>query len=214
MTKHDLSEADLPSDGAILLKRAVLGIGGGLALLFIAGMIAGYASVVIEHGGPGLIDAAILAAMFATGGAIAYGIWRIWPQGNGEPEAPRVKSARKIMIAAVILSIPLGILLALADEPGSFFSNGPVDPAIALIALAVWLIPLPVMNWLWWRRVDEHEANGYRDSASIAMHTYMYVAPAWWIGTRAGFFPPQDPMVVLVIVCIVWGAAWFAKRYF
>ena len=213
MTKHDLPDADLPSDGAILLKRAVLGVGGGLALLFVAGVIAGYASVVLKRG-PSPVEVAILAAMFATGGAIGYGIWRTWPRSNGEPEALRVKSARRIMVAAVILSLPLGVLLALNDEPLSFFSNSPIDPTIGLIALAVWLIPMPVMNWLWLRRVDEHEANAYRDSASIAMHTYVYVAPAWWIGTRAGFLPQQDPLAVLVLVCLVWSAAWFTKRYF
>lgn len=214
LSDADLSDADQPSDGFILLKRALLGIGGGFALMFIAGIIAGYTSAVIQRGGPSLIDVAMLTGMVLTAAAIGYGIWRIWPQSSGEPEAPRVKSARKILIAVVILCIPLGILLAMGDDPSSFFSNSPVDPAIALIALAIWLIPAPILTWLWWRRVDEHEANAYRDGASVAMHTYMFLAPAWWLCTRAGFLPPQDPMAVLVLVSTVWGAAWFARRHF
>lgn len=214
LSDADLSDADQPSDGFILLKRALLGIGGGFALLFIAGIIAGYTSAVVKHGGPSLIDVAMLTGMVVAAGALGYGIWRIWPQSSGEPEAPRVKSARKILIAVVIISFPLGILLALADDTPSVFSNGPINPAIALIALAIWLIPAPILTWLWWRRVDEHEANAYRDGALIAMHTYMFLAPAWWMGTRAGFLPPQDPMAVLLLVSAVWGAAWFARRYF
>lgn len=214
MTKSDLPQTGHPSDGAVLLRRALLGFGGGITLVFIAGMIAGFTSVVIEHGGPDLTDIAILAAMLLAGAAVGYGMWRFWPRSSGEPEAPRIKSARKILIAVMILGVPIGILLGMSDDSAmGFLSNSPVNPTMALITLVIWLIPVPLLTWLWWRRVDEHEANAYRDGALIAAHAYLFITPAWWLGTRAGWFPQQDPMIVLLLVSVVWSIAWFVKKY-
>jgi hypothetical protein len=177
-------------------------------------MIAGFTNAVIEHGGPDLTDMAILAAMLLTGAMVGYGMWRFWPPSSGEPEAPRVKSARKILIAVMIFSAPLGILLGMDDASAiGLFSNSPISPTTALIAIAIWSIPVPLLSWLWWRRVDEHEANAYRDGALIAAHAYLLITPTWWLGTRAGWFPPQDPMIGLLLVCIVWSAVSIVKKY-
>ncbi len=215
MTKSDLPDLDdAPSDGAVIIKRALLAFGGGIVLIFLAGVFAGYTSVVIEHGGPGLVDAAILSAMLLAIVAAGFGIWRFWPHGDDEPEAPRVKSARMILIASVIVSFPIGILMGLSDDGATgLFSNGPINPIIALMTIAAWLIPVPLLTWLWWRRVDEHEANAYRDGGFIAIHAYFFIAPIWWVGTRAGWFPPQDPMLVFLAVCIVWSIVSIVKKY-
>lgn len=218
MTKPDLSpdlfDTNHPSDGAVLLKRAVLGIGGGITLVFIAGIIAGYTSVVVNHGGPSPIDAAIISAMLLAAFAVGYGIWRFWPGGSNEPEAPRVKSARNIFAAVCIIGAVIGLILGIADEgASSVFSNGPINPVIAMLAIVLWLVGGPVLTWLWWRKVDEHEAGAYRDGASIAAHAYMFIAPAWWIASRAGWLPHQEPMIVLLIVSAVWSVVWLVKRY-
>lgn len=215
MMKPDLPDLDdTPSDGAVLLKRALLASIGGIVLIFLAGVIAGYTSVVIRHGGPDLVDAAILAVLLLATLAVGYGIWRFWPHGSNEPVAPRVKSARMIIIAMGIASFPIGVLLGLSDgEAAGLFSNGPINPIIALVALAFWLIPVPLLTWVWWRRVDEHEANAYRDGGFIAVHAYFFIAPTWWLATRAGWLPPQDPMVVFLVVCIVWTIVSITKKY-
>lgn len=214
MTKPDFSDADLPSDGAVLLKRGLLGVGGGITLVFIAGIITGYVSAVIEHGGPGLIDAAIIAAMLMVAVALGYGIWRFWPRGRDEPEAPRVKSARIILVAVCIVSAVIGIILAVEDEgASSLFSNAPINAKMGMLVLVLWLVSVPVLTWLWWRKVDEHEAGAHRDGAAIAAHAYMVIAPAWWIASRAGWLPDQEPMIVLLIVSAVWYVVWFIKRY-
>ncbi|KPF65150.1 hypothetical protein [Porphyrobacter sp. AAP60] len=215
MTKYDVTEiAKVPSDGAIIVKRAALGIGGGIALVFMVGVIAGYSGVMIEHGGPDLTDAAILGVMALVTLVIAYGLWRLWPRGSDEPEAPRVKSARMMLAAVLGLSIPLGIILGMSDGAGSsLFSNAPIRPALAAIAIALWLIAGPLLSWLWLKRVDEHEAGAYREGAVTAVHAYMFVTPAWWIATRAGWLPAQNPMLVLLAVSIVWSIVWFNRRY-
>jgi hypothetical protein len=216
MTKPDFDDfAAEPSDGAIILRRAALGIGGGIALIFMAGMIAGFSGYVIENGGFNLKAAGILGAMLLVTGGIAYGIWRLWPGPSNEPVAPRVLSARRIMIAAFVLSLPIGIMLAMADNGvQGFLSDAPVSSAFAATVIAFWLIAGPVLTWLWWRQIDEHEAGAYRDGALVAVHAYIFVAPAWWMATRAGWLPPQEPMLVVLAVCVLWSVVWFVRRYF
>ncbi len=216
MTKRDFADfADAPSDGAIILRRALIGVGGGTVLLFMAGMIAGYTSGVIDRGASDLRDAGILGAMVLVAGAVAFGMWRMWPAMNDEPVAPRVKNARRILIGSIALGAPLGFVFGVADESASeFFSNAPVSPILAASVIAFWLIVGPLVTWLWWRQIDEHEAGAYREGGLVAAHTYLFVSPAWWMATRAGWLPAQDPMVVLLGVCLVWCIVWFVRRYF
>ncbi|MFM7403114.1 MAG: hypothetical protein ACKO1N_03240, partial [Erythrobacter sp.] len=79
MTKPDLDDLlDEPSDGAILVKRAALTIGGGIALIFILGMIAGYLHAVIDQGGPDFKDIAIIGAMLLMAALVAYAMLCFW----------------------------------------------------------------------------------------------------------------------------------------
>jgi hypothetical protein len=215
MTKPDLDDsADAPSDGAILLKRAVLGMGGGILLLFIVSMIGGYSVAAFERGGPDLRDAAILAAMALVAALVGYGVWRFWPSAASEPVAPRVRSARLLLGTAVALGVPLGIILAVTDEgTGTLLSNAPVSSGIAVVAIVLWMIAGPLISWLWWQKIDEHEADAYRDGALVAAHAYIFIVPAWWMATRAGWLPPQDPMLVMLVVTFLWSAVWFVRRY-
>lgn len=205
--------ADGPSDGAIILKRAVLGFGGGLLVIFLAGVIAGFSSAVIEHGGPGLGEGVILAAMLLTALLVAYAMWRFWPRGIDEPVAPRIRSARNMLIGIVAVSLVAGFILGLSgDGPENVFSNDPVTPGLAGLVIALWLILFPI-SWVWWRKIDEHEAGAYRDGAMVAAHAYMLVTPAWWMATRAGWLPAQDPMAVMLAVSCLWSVVWFVRRY-
>lgn len=216
MTKPDLPDRAEPiSDGAVIMRRGLIGVVGGISMVFIAGMIAGYSSVMIQHGGPDLKDGAVLGAMLLVGALVAYGMWRLWPSSSDEPVAPRVKSARTIFRASMALSIPIGIILGMSSEGSSdVLSNDPVGPGLALLVIGLWAVAGPVLTWLWWKRVDEHEADAYREGAMLAAHAYIYVTPAWWMATRAGWLPPQEPMVVLLAVSLLWMLVWFVRRYF
>ncbi len=216
MTKPDLPEHAEPlSDGVVIIRRGLIAAVGGISLVFIAGMIAGYSSVMIQHGGPDLKDGTILGVMLLVGALVAFGMWRLWPRGSDEPVAPRVKSARTIFLASMALSIPIGIILGISSEGSpDVLSNDPVSAGIALLVIGLWAVAGPVLTWLWWQRVDEHEADAYRDGAMLAAHVYIYVTPAWWMATRAGWLPPQEPMIVLLAVSFLWMLVWFVRRYF
>lgn len=215
MTKPDFDDlAAEPSDGAVLLKRVGLGLGGGIALVFTGGMITGYTSGALERGGPDLVDGAIIAGMVLLAALVAFGVWRFWPGSVEEPVAPRVRDARRLFAIAIALGMPLGFLLGVTDEgTGTLLSNAPVSPGIAALAIVLWLIVGPVITWLWWQKIDEHEAGAYREGALVAAHAYLFITPIWWMASRAGWLPPQEPMLVLLAVTLIWSGVWFVRRY-
>jgi hypothetical protein len=217
MTKPDGDDFAMePSPGTMMLRRAVICLVGGIVLTFVAGMIAGYASVVLEDGGPDLVDGAVIAGMVLLGAAVAFGMWRLWPRSvDDEPLSPRVRSARRLFTLAIVVSMPLGFILGVSDAgTDSLLSNGPVSPALAAICIVLWLIVGPILTWLWWQKIDEHEADAYREGALVAAHAYIFISPMWWMAARAGWLPPLEPMLLLVVVAVLWCAVWFARRYF
>ncbi len=215
MMKSDDRHDERPSDGAILLKRALIGFGGGLTLVFLAGVLAGYLSVAAEHGYLTMTAGIVLALIVGVITLVGYGMWYFWPRTEPEPVAPSIRSARNLLVLMCALGIPLGVMLGVGDDgAGLLFSNGPVSPVIAATAIITWAVAGPLLTWLWWRKIDEHEADAYRDGALVAAHGYMFAAPAWWMATRAGWLPPQDPMLVMLAVACLWCAVWFARRYF
>ena len=177
MTKSDLDDVAIePSEGAVLLKRALIGLFGGVTLILLAGVLAGYLSVVIKHAHLNLVGAVSLVLSIGLIGLVSYAMWRFWPRAEPQPLAPRIRSARNLVILMVALSVPLGILLgATGDGPGMLFSNGPISPAVAAVAIVTWTVIAPLITWLWWRKIDEHEADAYRDGALVAAHAYFFI---------------------------------------
>jgi hypothetical protein len=216
MTKSDITDhLDDKIDRFGFAKRAVVGTLGGIVLVFLAGVAAGFTRVVMDHGGPSAIDVAILAAIALTGAAVVWGLWRFLKKTDFGPEAPSVKRSRRLLYVMMGVGLVLGIVLGVgSDGDIDGILNGPIDKVVVLAAIAVWLVAVPYGTWLWWKSVDEHEAGAYRDGGLIAIHAYIFLAPTWWLATRAGLAPPQDPMLVLLLVSAVWGAAWFVRQYF
>lgn len=217
MMKPDSSDRkEEPSAGAVARKRALLGVGGGFALVFVTGIIAGFSKATMEHGGPNGTDAAIIAVLALGALAIGYGMWRFWPGVSGEPMAKSTRKATRILYAMCGLGAVMGFAFAITDESGSMalFSNGPVGNVTAALAILGWAVVVPVMTWIWWRTVDEHETAVYAESGLIAAHVYLIGVPTWWLATRAGWLPAQDPMIVWLVVATMWSIIWLYRRYF
>jgi hypothetical protein len=196
------------------LKRGLITAGAVVAMLFLAGFGAGYAAGALERGLPDAVELAVFGGVATLVIAIAWGLRRYLSKAPQEPEAPRIKRARQLFYAMGAIGGVLGALLAVGNKGGlDVFSNGPVDPVVAIAAMAIFLLFVPVATWLWWKSIDEHEAGAYRDGSTIAIHAYYFIVPTWWLASRAGFVPAQDPMLVLLIVTVIWGAAWLARRY-
>ena len=217
MTKPDLIEhSEAKSPGNVLLRRLVIGTLGMIVLVFLAGVFAGYVSVMIKHGGPSLVDAVILGSVVGLFALVAYSAWRFWPSASGEKVSRSTRKANNIVYAMCGLGIILGVAVGVgeSDTSAPIFSNGPIGNATAIVAIIGWTMLTPVLTWLWWRTIDEHEKATYAEASVISVHIYMIGAPTWWLATRAGWLPAQDPMVVWLIVLIVLTVVWLYRRYF
>jgi hypothetical protein len=217
MTKPESPDHDdAPSGGLVLAKRALLSMLAGLALIFLAGVFAGYLSVAIEHSFPSLIDVVILGCTVGLMAVVVYGAWRFWPSISGEPVAQSTRKATRILYAMCGLGAIMGVALVVADDGSSaaLFSNGPIGNLAATLTIFVWAVVVPALTWVWWQTVDEHEAGTYAESGLLAAHAYLIGAPTWWLATRAGWLPPQDPMIMWLAVATLWSIIWFYRKYF
>ncbi len=135
-----------------------------------------------------------------------------------EPKiAPSVQKSKRVLILALLVGVALGIYFSVASfaDPDSFelFDNSDINPVVAAIGIAVWLLIVPPLTWIWWRTVDEHEKDAYREGAMVSAHFYLFLVPTWWLASRAGWVPAQDPMIVLLIVSIIWSCVWLYRKY-
>lgn len=217
MMKPDSSDRrEEPSAGAVARKRALLGVGGGFALVLVTGIIAGFSKASLEHGSRNGTDAAIIAVLTLGTIAIGYGMWWFWPSVSGEPMAKSTRKAMRILYAMCGLGAVMGFAFAVTDESGSMalFSSGAIGKVTAALAILGWAVVVPVMTWIWWRTVDEHETAVYAESGLIAAHFYLFGVPTWWLATRAGWLSAQDPMIVWLVVVTMWSIIWLYRRYF
>jgi hypothetical protein len=198
-------------------KAIVLSLALGIVVLFAAGMIAGVATAILDDGEVNWRSSAIVVglALLGGGGAV-WGIGRLKPwAGPREQVAPRIRKANTLLLLAGGLGGAIGGVLALstvsADDPLAMFSNAPLPPAVALAALAAWLVAM-LLSLQWHRTVDEHEAETYEFGGLVALYLYTMLAPAWWLGWRGGLLPAPDAMAIFGIVMAAWGVAWFWRR--
>lgn len=217
MTANIDQDTDRKARGNPAGRRLLLASAGILGLVVLAGIVTGFLNAMAEHGGDHTPAAyAILVVLLLAIVVLGWVVWRLWPEPSSDPIAPRVKRARNWTYAAVAIGAVLGLYIAVAGGPGSdaLFSNGPVERHVALVVIFGWLILTPVLTFLWWRNLDEHEAGAYRDGALYAAHAYLFIVPAWWFAARADLLPPQDPMIVLTSVATIWSVVWLKRRYF
>lgn len=215
--KSELLENDVKPDPAnpnmrkgyslILLAAALL------AVVFGAGVVKGFTDAGVSDNLTLLLG--IVAIWFTAVAVLGWLAAKVWPNQPKEPVAPSTKRSNKLLYFGVGMGAVLGLMSGIVDNDGNlFFSNGPLQMFPALVAIAVWMIVIPIVTLMWWRGTDEHDRAGYADGANVAGHAYLFIAPGWWVATRAGLLPAQDPMIVLLIVASIWSAVYLYRKYF
>lgn len=211
MTNSDTDRQLNPST-----KRAIIIGVGTIAFVFLLGVLTGFVSAALEQGAMSTTDILITALIAAAMAAIVFFGWRYWPQGDAGPIAPSERKSRNIYYASMALGVALGMFLVLTggDESDAVFSNGPISSTAAIGAILVWLVVVPIGTLWWLRTTDEHEKAVYLDAGNITFHIYFILVPSWWMATRAGWLPEQDPMIIWVGVAVIWSFAWLYRKYF
>lgn len=131
---------------------------------------------------------------------------------DGEPAAPSTKKTQRMLKTAGVVGTMTGILLVALGGPSldsvNAFSNNPLSPVVAGLVALILSIATIVLGFHWYRTADEHDRSASDKGAQAGIYTFAIITPVWWLGERASVLPPQEPMLVLVLVLTVCAAVY------
>lgn len=189
----------------------------GLLAISTVGYLAGFTLAALQNGTfltqrSGLL----LTAGIVIVTAASWGLYQLVKATSHEVVAPRIRKNRQIYWISGAIGGLLGLMLSFGvvdPERFDLYSNGPLDRIPAIIAIAVWCTAIPVLCWVWLRNIDEHEARANGDGAVTGILAYFIIAPAWWVGWRAGLFIEPQEMITFLLVLVIYSAVWMWRRY-
>jgi len=213
MTKSEMIDDDAPPS----LKRYYLHI-FAWALLTVPLILA---LATTASGARGLSeDAGVIDYALLAGGLIAlvltlYLFWRWRPDfAFGEPNTARGKRVRWMVLPLALFGAVLATALMPSDGEGFgrnlLFSNGAVPLIPAAIVCACWLIGIPLFTLYGRRNADEHNLAIHDFSMLVGFQTFYVIAPVWWMGSRGGFLPEPNVMIIFLATLF---AMFIAKTY-
>lgn len=185
--------------------------------VFCLGVMFGAGSAGFERGAitPGIVITIAIALVIAA--ACGWWVMRLDLFGSdANPLASSTKKSRLILWLSTAFGVVIGIIMGvngvLSGSPYGLFSNDAVPAGIAIALIASWVIFIPLIAIAWHRTIDEHEALANGAGAIAGIYAYLVITPVWWMGERAGLFPPQQPMIVFSLVIVVFSIVWLHKR--
>ena len=218
MMKSDLDDmAAEAAESAYLWKRAALGIGGGITLVFIGSMVFGYLSVVIENGGPSLTDLGMISAMVLAAAVVAYGMWRLWPRTNpaehlatgpGEVRTRQRNRTQMLFIGvAAIIGAVIGLATGFFDQgDGSLFAGNWEElklPPLLAIGIAVLVLgaflALPLYGF---GMIDDYKREHNFVAFTGGCLSVLSGFPVWAVLHAGGFVPPPHAFGIFAIAYV------------
>lgn len=150
--------------------------------------------------------------------AIVLGVTYFWTKSigmvsvNSEPIAPSARKSQITLWVAAAFGLAISIALILFGDPleggANVFSNAPLPPSVSLLVALLYVGITIVGGYRWHSTVDEHERSASNKGAIASIYAYAIITPVWWLGERASILPPQEPMIVFVIVITIYTAMW------
>ena len=188
----------------------------GFLVITLLGFVTGVGVAAAEKGNLSVRAIGMITGAFVLIGLCVSGIAKLKPALlTGEPQSANTKRANWALVAAGALGGIIGLVLSiagLANGDNGVFSNGPLPPPVAVVVVAATVLIVPLMSHYWYANADEFEKRASGDGAIIAMYVYSIVAASWWLLDRAALVPPQEPMIVYLLVMFVWGVVWLYRK--
>lgn len=214
MTPSEPVDRHIEDDSRSMLWPAVRAVLFSLLAVMSLGALVGFLASMAEHGwkhSPTAYLALVGIVLVLSGSAwFAFKAMRALRPG---PASPRTVKARNMLYISGALGAVVGFALQLGEVDPDMLLEGPLSPGVALFAIAILLVFVPIVSWIWWRNIDEHEAQAYKDGALVGIYAYSAITVTWWFGWRGGFFAEPHAMIIFLIVTAIWGLVWAWRRY-
>jgi hypothetical protein len=217
-----------PSDGLPMIGRTVVAIVGGIALLFLAGIAAGYGSVMAEERSATPTDVAVLGSIALAFAGIAYAIWRFALRTSpaelaaGGPGEIRTRQRQRrqmlyIGLAGVIGGVVGGLTGFFDLGDGSLFGgdweNLKLPPMVAL-GLAVLLIGGFLVLPLWgFRMIDDYQREQNFIAFTGGCVSVLAGYPVWAVLHAGGFTQPPHAFGIFGIAYVSMIASFLYARW-
>jgi hypothetical protein len=153
----------------------------------------------------------LLIGICAIWGFVLLEPWKEW-KASHEPVSPATRRANKLFGLKELLAL-LAVLVLLygVHDPGKVFSNSPLSPGIAIVAIASWLLARLIREY-WHYRTDEHEERAIDFGRRIGAGVFLAVTPAWWVAARADLLPQPNAMILWLVTMFVTSVGWSWHR--
>lgn len=126
------------------------------------------------------------------------------------PLSPRQKRLQLSIWAAVIGGACIGFAVGLFEGDAASgvhdavaqFSQGPLDPAIALVITILSLILVCVSTYFYHKNADEHEERAILWGSTIGAYATVTLGFAWMILNKGAILPEPSVLGLLGILCL------------
>jgi hypothetical protein len=195
-----------------------------LLAIFAIGMIGGFSYGVIEDGALPARPVAylIFAAMVGLLIGLGWVLLQLFQSLHPERMSGFDRRYWKMWGIVLGLSFVLGIgaaIFGISDQSDGFsliLSNEPIAPVTAILASLVGAILLIASVIVYFRTIDDHEAQAYLWGSNVAFHFLALAFPLAWLLARGGLVPPLTIGIALLIVlasCLVQAIVWALFKF-
>lgn len=153
----------------------------------------------------------MIGTVLALGGG--YKLYRLKPLANQDgPIAESERMTRLVLVMSMVLGAAIGMAIVIGGGEFGTLSNGPINPVTGIVVTVAYVVLMPIAAIYSHRSADEFVRGVYAQDAMLALYVYSVITPGWWMLSRAGVIPAQDPMIVFMIVIAVWGVSWITRK--
>ncbi len=218
-----MANSDLPEETETqpnLLVSVIKIAAFSLVAIFSAGAATGYVQKMLENDHHKPVTWLVAFALPALAALFAWlGVRETRRLVNrNEPQPPRIKRARAMLLIALGIGALIGLALGIfGDTQGASHGlqnlQGDWPPAVSIGLFVLATATIVPTTIVWHRNIDEHEAGAYRDGAIWGGYTYIALASGWWVLARGQLVAEPDAMILFVVFCFVWSGVWLWRRY-
>lgn len=216
------------TEGAAMLVRFAIVIGGFIALLFLGATAVGFVHAVADGGNTSTRDVAIIGGILMAMAGILYAIWRLWPRAtSGEalssgPGEARTRQRNRTQMLYIGLAAAIGGVIGLAtgffdQGDGNLFGGNWEDlklpPLLALVLAGLLVGAFIVLPLYGFRMIDDYKREQNFIAFTGGCVSVLAGFPVWAVLHAGGFVPPPHAFGIFAIAYVSMLASFIYARW-